>query len=405
MKTFVNGVFLMVLLAGANLGSAKDISITISNPSDQSLTEKSIVIKRAELEKKNGALSEGQYAWLISDVKIPVIAQLDDLDGDGKWDELFTQVSLNSKEKKTFKVEILKEKPNTKNRTNIRFADINDPSKEISSFDRLKSNVTEESQKYFQFEGPGWENDVVAFRNYYDARNGIDIYGKVTTNMMLDSCGLKGGPTYHKMRSWGMDILKVANSLGAGALAFQTETGLYRLGPDCKGSYRLVVEGPIRSIIDLDFEGVKVDGKLFNVKHRISIEAGKPYYKSEVFVSDNSGMKVVTGIVNLHSTEFFTVKGKGVSSFFTHDNQAFDGEKLGMAVIVPQKKITVQTAPEEGEGITQTFYTAMPIGKQPVAFYFMVGWEKSDVAFKTSKGFELRVEKEARDIATHLIVK
>ena len=38
-------------------------------------------------------------------------------------------------------------------------------------------------------EGSAWENDLVGFRNYMDQRNGMDIFGKTTPDMVLDQCG------------------------------------------------------------------------------------------------------------------------------------------------------------------------------------------------------------------------
>lgn len=387
--------------------SQKEVEFQLINNSASDLIGKSIVIDRSELELKYGKLPEQPYAVLVDEADHKFVAQLDDLDGDGAWDELFSQVDIKAGETKSFDIdfndrELLAAIPV---KTNIRFADINDASKEYTTAERLKSNTTEISQKYFQFEGPGWENDVVAFRNYFDARNGIDIFGKTTANMALDQCGLKGGPVYHELQPWGMDILKVANSLGAGAIALQTPSGLYRVGPDCHGTYTLVKEGSLRSIFDLGFEGIQIDGKTIQVKHQISIEAGKPYYNSRVWVDGDDEAKLVTGIVNLHSDSVYSKVNEDISYFYTYDNQAFDGEKLGLAIIVPTNVLTVQAAPEEGEGITQTFYTALPITEQPVEFYFMAGWEKQDAVYSTKAGFEKAIAKQAKEIAAQVDVR
>lgn len=68
--------------------------------------------------------------------------------------------------------------------------------------------------KLIAYEGPGWESDKTAFRLYLDGRNALDIFGKKTPDMVLESVGR--GDDYHAMAGWGMDILKVGNSLGAG---------------------------------------------------------------------------------------------------------------------------------------------------------------------------------------------
>ncbi len=380
--------------------------IVVSNTAGYALFEKPLKIERAQLEGK--VADQGQVPFLKEKGTEGLIpCQLDDLNGDGKWDELFTLVNLEANETKTFELVLktAKKAPEVKVRTNIRFADKSDEPKELKQAVRLESNTSEISQQYFQFEGPGWENDMVGFRNYFDARNGIDIFGKVTDEMILDRAGLKNGPTYHEMQEWGMDILKTGNSLGAGAIALQTETGLYRIGPGCQGTFKLVTEGPLRSIIDLDFSEMLVDGMPFDIKHRVCIIAGKPWYKSVVSLSGGSSPKLVIGIVNLHSDQVYTVTGETYSAMYTHDNQAYNGEKLGMAVILPQNNIVANTAPEEGEGIIQTFYTTMETSEKPNVFFFMAGWEKQDPRWANKSDFEEGIEEQGKQIVAQLKVE
>ncbi|MDA3880911.1 MAG: DUF4861 family protein [Prolixibacteraceae bacterium] len=399
-------IFTFVAILVSSCGEKK-AQFTVENKSNTDLKARSIVLDRLDIVSKYGEMPEGAMAWLEDENGERVLAQLDDLDGDMIWDELFAQVNLKAGESKSFN--LIFDDPSAfadvKFRTNIRFADINDASKEFAEAERLKSNNTEISQKYFQMEGPGWENDIVGFRNYFDARNGIDIYGKRTSEMVLDKCGLKGGSTYHELQPWGMDILKVGNSLGAGAIAIQTASGLHRVGPDSNGTFTNVKEGSLRSILELDFKNMDIDGKSVAIKHRISIEAGKPYYNSEVFIDGIENAQLATGIVNLDSDSVFTTTLDNMSAFYTYDNQAYEGEKLGLTVIVPQNTIEVVMAPEEGEGITQTFYTALDITKQPVEFYFMAGWEKQDKVYATQKGFEEKVNNEIKQLSAEIDVK
>ncbi|MBN2807753.1 MAG: DUF4861 family protein [Prolixibacteraceae bacterium] len=382
MKSTILVLFAVMLFTACNHA----LVLHLSNQSDIDLVNKPLELERLDLETLLGPLSETEVAMLTDEDGNRFPAQTEDRDGDGKWDLLYTQVSLPANATRHFSFNFA-EGPG-KTLTNIRFADINDPSREFESAERLTSNDTEISQQYFQFEGPGWENDVVAFRNYFDARNGIDIFGKTSREMVLDSCGLKGGPSYHELQAWGMDILKVANSLGAGAIALVSESGLHRIGPGAAGTYTLVHEGPLRSVFDLDFKGMKVNDQTVNVKHRITIEAGKPYYKSEIWLENGRNLQLAAGIVNLDSDTFYVRSNDNFSYFFTHDNQAYDGEKLGMALFVPANQLLVHTAPEEGEGITQTFYTVLPAAEQPVTFYFMAGWEKQNVNYSSLEGFE-----------------
>ncbi len=38
---------------------------------------------------------------------------------------------------------------------------------------------------FIRYEGPGWESDKVGYRFYLDQRNATDVFGKLTTDMVL----------------------------------------------------------------------------------------------------------------------------------------------------------------------------------------------------------------------------
>lgn len=397
-----------MLIAAAALWMAcsqEPVKVTFTNTSEYSLVEKPVLVSRAKMEELTGKIADNDVVLLSADNGRTFIpSQADDTDGDGKWDEIFTLVDFEAGESKNFSLFVKGQDqvPQFVSRTNIHFADKNDPSKTFEEAERLKNADTETTQKYFQYEGPGWENDVVGFRNYFDARNGMDIWGKKTSEMVLPQIGLAGGPSYHELQPWGMDVLKVGNSLGAGAIALQTADGLYRIGPDGQGTYKLVAEGPLRSTFDFDFIGIPVGGQQVDVKHRICIIAGKPWYKSVVTIKGAEEMKFVTGIVNLETDSVYSNSGNGYAYMYTHDNQAFDGEKLGMGIIVPGNSMNVLTAPEEGEGITQTFYTTQEIGDKPNVYFFMAGWEIQDSRWAARELFEEGINEQGRLIAAKI---
>ena len=99
----------------------------------------------------------------------------------------------------------------------------------------------------YQMEGPAWETDLVGFRNYLDQRNGMDIFGKLTGEMVLDSVGVAGRQSYHDPDDWGMDVLKVGTSLGAGSIGYMYSDSIYRVGDSGSGTYELLMEGSQRS--------------------------------------------------------------------------------------------------------------------------------------------------------------
>ncbi|MEL6654288.1 MAG: DUF4861 family protein [Bacteroidota bacterium] len=267
---------------------------------------------------------------------------------------------------------------------------------EASFGERIQGTDTKITQTHFQFEGPGWENDRIAFRNYFDERNGFDIFGKTQTDMVLTEVGT--GDNYHDLLDWGMDILKVGNSLGSGGIALWHQDSLYRVTVPEEATYQVIVEGPLRSIFELRFPNVVVGEHHVEVVHRVSICAGVNGFSSEVMTNPHrEDIMLAAGIVNLASDELHTAETANTKYCFTYDQQAFLGEKLGMGLIGRKADVAkTMMAPEEGPGITQTYAILMRLyPDRPTPYLFIAGWEKTDAVFQTEEGFREVLETEA----------
>ncbi|XOV94633.1 MAG: DUF4861 family protein [Bacteroidota bacterium] len=298
-------------------------------------------------------------------------------------------VKTDSLKEVTVEVILKSHYPEMEPLTNIRFAEKPDLN-ETDSLGRFPTMSSKFSNAALQMEGPGWENERVAFRNYFDQRNGMDIYGKRIQTMVLDEVGVPGAPSYHDLQDWGQDILVVGNSLGAGALALQIGDSLHRIAPGADGSAKVLYEGPLQSAIRLQFDNWKVGDRVYQVIHDIIIKSGTRYYGSRVTINGLIGDEsLVTGIVNIASDSLYSYSGQNEVAFGTFDNQAFSGEKLGMAIAL-NKADLVQAfpTPDTGPGITQTYAIALRIrNATPVSFRFYVCWEYESEDFSTYEGF------------------
>jgi hypothetical protein len=125
----------------------------------------------------------------------PIPCQADDLDGDGNWDELFGLTNIEGLGQQKIVVKFISPDnyPVFPDRTNIHLGDARNNYRNLNSADRLEGvsyqNYEGVTSAAFQMEGVAWENDKVGFRNYMDQRNGMDIFGKTTSEMVLDSVG------------------------------------------------------------------------------------------------------------------------------------------------------------------------------------------------------------------------
>ena len=415
MKTILT-VIAALLLFGCNL-SKSDNEISLVNPTDINRVDEAIIISRDKLSTLISSVENGMFPLLKDATGEIIPSQIDDLNKDGKWDELFFLIDLKANETKVLKVSFIDEKdvPAFIVRSNVRFADMTPEHIELQSAERLKSTDSPNSQKYFTMEGPAWENDKVAFRNYYDARNCFDIFGKRTTEMALDKVGLTPH-SYHELADWGMDVLKVGNSLGAGAIAIKKDGKFYRFA-DAEtgvanfetGEVEIVVDGPLRSILKLIVNEWNVDGNKYNFTHEISIWGGAQFYRSKVTISGlKGGETLVTGIVNIGSDSLIYIEpNDNFVCLATHDNQAYDGEKLGMAILVHKSNfIKYIEAPEEGKGIVKTYMAELKLeNEKPVGFCYYSGWELQNKNFKEADYFIELIKSDAQKFANKVVVK
>ncbi len=393
---------LLVAVITLFFGCTEKQNFTISNPFDDDITGKAVVLSRDEVATY--VTVEGTKIVLIEDNEGNVLtSQCDDIDGDGIWDELAFLISFKAGESKSLSFNAVdkSDAPEFSKRTNVRLGDKKPPYKEILNGTRLKTNESSSSSKAFQMEGPAWENDVVGFRNYFDARNGMDIYGKRTIEMVLDSVGLPGKQTYHELADWGMDVLKVGNSLGAGAIGMAIGDSLYRIGPSGEGHYRFICEGPVRAMFELTFSDVNINDRVYNISHQISIYAGDNFYRNKVTVEGLKGDEnLITGIVD-HDLPLNKSEYEGTLYFYTFGGQAYTHENLGMAVLVNMKSFNdLFSAPEEGDGITKTYVVSLNIeNNKPVEYMFLAGWELQDNGLTNPDYFNNLIKKNIRKLS------
>jgi hypothetical protein len=181
----MNKLIIILLTALSIVSCSKSKTLSVSNPLSIDRSDETIVLKRSDLETKFGVFNEGfAPIVLLNGLNIP--SQVDDMDGDSKWDE--------------------------------------DGFKIIA-----------------QGESVSWENDKMAFRNYFDCRNIKDLFGKLKPGLVLDDVHTAKIPNYHVLSDWGMDVLHCGSSLGSGGLAMLEGDSLYRLGSTKSYVYQMVI--------------------------------------------------------------------------------------------------------------------------------------------------------------------
>lgn len=406
--------FYLVIIALTSISCKfdKEKELSILNPLGIERMNDILEIPYEKLTELIGEAGEG-YQYLFVDQGDTLISQFIDYEKDGLTDIVLVEVSLMPNESKALSVFKIKKElyPDFPIKTNIRFAEHKNFALELAKATRLQSTTSEISSRAFLMEGPAWENDKIAFRNYFDRRNGMDIFGKLSSKIALDNVGVHdftvGAPeslyglSYHDLNDWGMDILKVGNSLGAGSVALYTNDSLFRLGDNGKGSFERLYEGPLRSEFKFVFPDWKAGDQEYYITQYISITAGSYAFKSSLFIRNKEeGTDFVTGLVNMHSNE---LKKEEITDkfdfFYTHDLQAFDTTYLTLGLVI-EKDLVLQSGKtrDKGEGITQTYFIKMKTEPNTqLDYWFYALWARSNPDFEkaefTTKTVRMEIEK------------
>jgi len=408
-----SAVLLSLMGCAANSDAQHSGRLTLKNKSAIDRPEQVVTLSRKLLEAKAGPLENNYLQFLVD--KMPLQSQYEDLDGDGKWDEVLLLCPI----KASSSVQVTLEKRGALAATKMpalaharmklknedqSFGE-NLPEMEMP-YQNAPTDFAKHALPPYLTEGPGWENDKVAFRLYFDTRNNKDIYGKRIPGVVMDSVGADPKNSYHKLAAWGMDILRVGTSLGAGALAFnyQRPNGqdtLVRLGGDnIKGErYQLLSDGPLQASFLMSYPW-RLEGKPLVVTEKITITAGQYSYTSEIAVQGSDvpkDLKVNMGIADFYTNRMDSIVTDQAKAVYSFGQQSENHDNLGMAIISTNPKVAriwrIKDKPQPISDITSSYLMQEPIGvDHPVTFRFYAGWSLSDSAFNSASGFKTMLE-------------
>ncbi|MEO6232707.1 MAG: DUF4861 domain-containing protein [Ferruginibacter sp.] len=396
--------------------------ITLTNTTNIELDNKAISIKRSEITQ----LPAGEKSpLLITESGDTIPAQLNDVDGDRQWDELFFVTNLTAKQSVIIQLNWVDAALNFTKRTNVRFGvrpvlDSKVSPADSATFypDQLPGVI---GYQHFQTDGPTWENDKVGFRLYLDGRNSVDVFGKKVAYMTPQNVGINAAgvteANYSAMQEWGTDILAVGNSVGIGGISFMIGDSLARLGVTEKDSinnvdsthFQIVANGPEKAIMKFTYNGWRPMNRDYFVQTTTSIWPGMYAFNNQVICKNLKGDEtLVVGLVNSntdHPVTEININDKWVA-LFTHDKQAVDKQWwLGLALLLPKDAYLGYIETPKTGSLSTTFLGKLKIENNKAVNYFAIaGWELSDERFKDSTYFKNYVSNFADQQAAEVTV-
>jgi hypothetical protein len=286
---------------------------------------------------------------------------VDDLDGDGKADELAFQIDLGPRQTRTVTVQY------------------GGP----DQIYRLRKDYRERTYALFstKYEGLGWESEDIAFRIYFDPRNAIDIYGKRRRSLQLRMYAAPEYP-YHDESPEGRDIFKVGESIGIGAMAAWVDGKVVRAANVKERTWRIISLGPVRTIVELEYRRWNLGSKTITARSRISMWAGEHGFYHSLGVDPQESITLVTGFpvkqnVPLMKSSpareggatWMATWGEQVVAPGATATQELSGQNLGLAILTLNASVDLS---EDKANYLMRFAPQ----KEEVSWYALAAWDQ-----------------------------
>jgi len=333
-----------------------------------------------------------------------VFHQMDDLDKDGIWDELFFQTDIKANTEKTIYVYLGE---------NIRGWNKHFTHANIGSYARHLM--------------PFWESENVGWKIWF--ANSVDVYAKRKPVLMSNHLYMENLDGYGVSainRDWGSDIQSVAGSFGGGAICLFEDpsepdvVSMPRFTPtreelaprsnwnagqisDTRYAYEVVVNGPVRSMIKIKGMNWNSGNGFYEYKQYYTVYAKQSYTLSRVefttFSPEIDGVKPGVGIRKKPEEDLFVQEDGIVISGGPEairdpenidDREEVSVEFVGTALIVKDKYAPEYQYVKSRSG-NHTFRISAPQGN---AYEFLLSsaWSEGAV-YNTPRVFEDYIRK------------
>lgn len=335
---------LLICISGI---AQKNFTITVTNNSKKAKTNEPIVLCLKSYY--NGNVKSA----LVKCEGNEIPCQLDDINQDGKMDELCFITDINKKSSKKVDITLYDEgKP--KDYTSQVYVEMllsNKKIKESNKQNLYISNLTVDRgvNPYWSIHhhGAAFENDMVAYRIYFDHRQTVDIYGKYKKGLELKQTQFYPDAN-QKKAGFGDDVLWVGSTLGLGTLRGWDGSKPTMLTDVDKRSQRIISRGPLRTIVEVkDQAWIPHPGQEpIDMTTLYILYAGRrECYVKATFNKSVADYKFSTGIINVKGSKEFSDK-EGLRGCWgtdwpvsEKDSVGHKKETVGLGIYIPNKYI------------------------------------------------------------------
>ena len=341
---------LLVLLAALVAQAQTTLKVSVGNP---------LYVRRTAVPVTIQLESPVRSALVVDSRGEEQPCQLDDLDNDGRYECLsFIVAEIGGKKTLDYSVTLSNEGQPRAYTPQV-YAEMMLTNKKIkisNKQDLYISSLTVDNgtNPYWMLHhhGPAFENDMVAYRIYFDERQTVDIYGKYRRGLELRDTQFYPD-SLQKATGYGDDVLWVGKTFGVGAMRGWNKGAMQMLQDVESRTLSVVSRGPLRTVVKVVDKGWNprypdtcTHDERIDMTTYYTLYAGRRDCQVDILFSrDASRLQLSTGLVNVKQSSEYS-DGRGLRGCWgtdwpvsAKDSVGHKRETVGLGICLPSTNV------------------------------------------------------------------
>lgn len=401
---FLFSFYILMVVDAAIKDSLKaSVRVLIHNTESFARKDYPVVIPISNFEKIIKNFDAKSLAVFEKGKEISI--QVDDLNADGKADELVFLIDMKPNQTKKL---VIKQIPLTKKRKIF--------PKEVHAQLLLKtdsalvpltevSSTKDDMYNKLQHHGVAFESALIGYRVYFDNKQTVDVYGK--KKRQLELAETLWYPTDEQLaKAYGDDILRVSGSVGIGAIKGWDGKKAAHITNYSKRTQRIVAQGNLRTVVDVVVSDWKYEKKTFGMKARYILYARHRDVEVNIVFSPElkEEITLATGVQKLPDNQVFTdnegLIGVWGTDFPVNDTVKYAKQTVGLGVVVPLQYVKQQLT----DKVNNLVLLKNNEGRF-IKYSFTAAAMKEEKGYKTANDFFAYMLHWKKDVLNPLLIK
>jgi hypothetical protein len=374
-------------------GKVPEIRLTIENPLPIKRTDVPIILKLDDLKKVADNFSLNMFWVTTADKSQDIPSQADDINFDGKRDELVFLIDLEPQQIKEIIIMYTPQDatitPGYQNMTIT-----------LGYPNRVQAGV------FPELKGIAWESELIMYRLPFNERTAVDVFCKETKGLSFARLisDIPAG------RQTSMPVQPIGNWSGCGGFALWDGQTLIPVDYQSARYPRIIANGPIRTVVQVVFENWKFRSDALKVTSTFSIFGGQQWSKHHLKIEGNStSIQIATGLPQPENIRVIQNEKEGFIYTWGKQSNWSSSDELGLSIIYPTNYFDSYKENLSAKGIEKQIPNRAVIlnlnEERQLQYYFMAAWNRGESSVKSEQDFANLVKFTAAEINAPPIVK